>query len=180
MLYDRLSPYATPSVFVSLIILIVGLSAGFQLRQIVFGDQVTTLDVRVLEVYTPADVKALFDELGDDHRTIYAWTQVTLDLAYPLAYGVFLALLIVVVYREPWARRLVMIPCLGAGADWLENATSAMLAWSYTGEVSALAWGASIFSFAKWVLGLASVAIIGVGVVLWAVYKVNKMRGSRG
>ena len=136
---------ATWPVFVSLTILLVGLSAGFQLRRILFGKQVKTLDAYVLKVYTPGDVKAFFDELGEDHRKIYAWTQVTLDIAYPLVYGTLLALLIVSLHRPEWARWLVLVPCLGAGADVLDNGTAAVLAWRYTGSESALSWVATVF-----------------------------------
>lgn len=148
MLYDRLEPYATCPIIAGLFILFLVFLAGFEYRGRLFGKHVKTLDAHRLEVYTPADVKAFFEELGDRNRKIYAWTQVTFDIAFPLVYGVLFALLIVCFYPEEWARWLVMIPCVGVVADVLENITSAVLAWSYTGDESSLSWAATVFTLA--------------------------------
>ena len=180
MLYDYLAPYATGPILVCLFIVFVGLVAGFQLRGIIFGKGVKTLDGHILTVYTPGDVKAIFDKLKDDNRKIYAWTQVTLDIAFPLVYGAFMALLIICFYQPEWARWLVLIPCVGAGADVLENLTAAVLAWRYTGEECSLSWVATAFTFIKWTLVLASLVVTGLIVVFGVAYKVKKMKMSRG
>ena len=80
--------------------------------------------------YTPADVDLLFRSLSADHRRLYAITEVTLDVAYPIAYtGLLLAL---IHWLQPDARRRLLVPLVAFAADLTENVLIAFLAWTWT------------------------------------------------
>ncbi len=88
--------------------------------------------------YTPADAAALFealDRLDANARAVYATTGLTIDMVFPVAYGLLFAILLVRLFRTP----LFLLPLTTAAADVLENATVAALALGYAGEPSPLA-----------------------------------------
>ena len=116
--------------------------------------------------YTPADAGALLCKLGKDGRRLYAVSEVTLDLIFPLAYGLSLALLLVRLWPRDQAW-LLLLPFVTVIADLLENFTIAFLAWTYSNESgpSALAKVAAIFTLTKRTfLSLAFLAVV-IGIV---------------
>jgi len=87
--------------------------------------------------YTPGEAAALFealDRLDAGARTVYAATGLTIDMAFPAAYGLLFAILLVRLFRAPF----FLLPLATAAADVLENATVAALALSYAGAPSPL------------------------------------------
>jgi len=115
--------------------------------------------------YTPEDAEALFDaldRLDAGGRVLYAATGLTIDLAFPVAYGLLFAILLFRLFRAP----LYLLPLAAAAADVLENLTVAVLALGHDGAPSALAWFAAAFTLVKAVLCYATLAMTGVGGVL--------------
>ena len=104
-------------------------SGGFDWRSKRLGCENRALDARFW--YSPEQACVFFNAIGPTGRRIYAMTQVTLDLVFPLTYGTLFALLIVHVYDQSLAGTLVWVPVLAAITDLLENVTTAFLAWQF-------------------------------------------------
>ena len=114
--------------------------------------------------YAPEEAAALFealDRLDVQARTVYAAMGLTIDMRFPAAYGLLLALLLLRLFRAPF----FLLPLAAAMADALENATVAALALSHADAPSPLARPAAVFTLAKTVLFCAALAAICVGAV---------------
>lgn len=159
-LYAFVARLATWPVIGRLAAAFVLLFLGFQLRSRALGG-VPVLDVRF--GYTPEGARDVLEALGEAGRSLYAATQLTLDVAFPLVYTVLFAALIVRWHdREP-ARRLLAIPLLGGLMDLLENITAVILASAYNGVASPLAWVTSAAGIVKYACFVASVLLVIVG-----------------
>ena len=125
--------------------------------------------------YTPGEAAALFDTLDSldaNARLVYAATGLTIDMAFPVAYGLLLAILLFRLFRGGIA--LFLLPLAMAAADILENMTVAGLALSHAGAPSPLAWLAAAFTLTKTVLIAASAAALGVGIVRWLWHRLRR------
>ena len=85
---------------------------------------------------TPEEAAALLDALDANARLVYAATGFTIDMAFPLAYGLLFAIVLVRLFRAP----LFVLALALAGADVLENLTVAALALGHAGAPSPVAW----------------------------------------
>jgi len=121
--------------------------------------------------YRPADVDLLFRSLSADHRRLYAITELTLDVAYPIAYtGLFLA---AIHWLQPDARRRLLVPLVAFAADLTENMLIAFLAWTWTPSNGAVWWvarAAAVATLTKWTAVCAALFVVVDGVI---------QRGSR-
>ena len=118
--------------------------------------------------YTPAEAAALFDgldRLDANARLVYAATGLTIDLVFPVAYGLLLAILLFRLFRG--GVPLFLLPLAMSAADVLENITVAALALSHAGAPTPLAWLAAAFTLVKTVLIAVTAAALGVGTVRW-------------
>ncbi len=87
------------------VIILTGLAAllclaGFQWRESRLGG-LELLNTR--QWYTPEQAAALFgalDRLDSHARAVYAWTEVSIDLVFPVAYGLLLALLLFRIFAD--------------------------------------------------------------------------------
>nr|MDE0502239.1 hypothetical protein [bacterium] len=118
--------------------------------------------------YTPGEAAALFDaldRLDASARGVYAATALTVDMVFPVSYGLLLAVLLFRLFqgRAP----LYLLPLVLAFTDVLENVTIAVLALSYNGGPSRLAWLAAAFTLVKTGLIVATLAAVSVGGMLW-------------
>lgn len=114
--------------------------------------------------YTPDDANTLFRSLGQRGRGLYAVTQVTFDLVFPLLYGSVFYLSIVKLYSES-GRPLLLIPAAPVLADLVENTTTAYLSWSYNGRADPLTWFAAVATATKWSMVTLVIAMIVVGAI---------------
>lgn len=137
-------------------------------KRLMFSAENKLLDSRFW--YTPNDVQSFFayidSNVSRSGLNLYAITQITLDIIFPIAYGTLLATLIVVLYRDHLSQKLILIPALAAAADIGENITTAILAWSYSGSSSPLAWIALVFTLTKWVMIFSSLLVVVREIVL--------------
>ncbi|MCG8466756.1 MAG: hypothetical protein MJB57_00900 [Gemmatimonadetes bacterium] len=165
LIYRRLSRWARPRTWVACAVTAIACLFLFDRRRTHLGVEVL-LDAE--RWYTPARVVALFDVLGPDGRRLYAISEVTLDLVFPIAYGLLLAT--VLVRLVGWSGPLWSLLPIGAAlADVLENITIATLAVSYRGTESALMWVAAVFTAVKSALLLATFValVVGLAVTGW-------------
>ncbi len=79
--------------------------------------------------YDAEELKAYFAAIGPSGRHLYAWTQLTLDVAFPLLYAAFLVALTIRLYPRGPGRWAVWLPVAAAAADLGENLLLALMAW---------------------------------------------------
>jgi hypothetical protein len=136
-------------------------SVGFGVRSKVLGPCYPAPDSSVW--YTPAEVREVFTGRGAHGRTLYAITEVTLDLIFPLVYGSLFAALIANVFPPSAARRLVFVPVLAVVADLAENVQLAYCAWTFDGLSDPPCQGAALATVLKSGLILVSTVLLVVG-----------------
>ena len=121
--------------------------AGFQWREARLGG-LELLDTR--QWYTPEQAAALFgalDRLDSRARAVYAWTEVSIDMIFPVAYGLLLALLLLRVFEDG---RFYLLPIAGAATDVFENISIALLASTYDGPPSSDESGGGLHAAEEW------------------------------
>lgn len=160
-LHQFVSRFATWPVTSLLFIGFVLCTLGFTARSERFAGKPPALDVRYW--YAPLDVKDLFDKLGEADLNYYAVTEVTLDLAFPFIYGGLLLIMIYRLFEPKVAQLLLLVPLVGMIADLVENASVALMAWTYTGPAPGFASVASVFTLTKNVLIRLAMVIVLVG-----------------
>lgn len=145
--HNRLTRLATWPAVAVLVVVFIACQQGFTWRQHALGPDMATPDARF--GYTPGEIRDLFESWGPERRVLYARTEVTLDVVFPLTYGgLFGALAARLFRRGPW-RWAVMVPVVTATADLAENGTLAVLAWQYDGQESPAVWAAAGFTVLK-------------------------------
>lgn len=159
-IHRRLASLATWPVVSLLFVGFVACTQGFSWRHQKLG-YTDTPDARFW--YTPGEVRELFEEWGPARRNLYAWTEVTLDLAFPLIYGTLFAVLVARLFRADRCRRVAAVPLLGAATDLLENGTAAALAWTYDGRESPAVWAATAFTAVKTTCFIVSLFLLLAG-----------------
>ena len=165
----RLQRLATRRVVIPTMLVALLCMAGFRWRDARL-DGLDLLDTR--QWYTPEQAAALFgalDGLDSRARAVYAWTEVSIDLIFPVAYGLLFAFLLLRVFGD--GRRFYLLPIAGAAADVFENLSIALLASTYDGDPSSWARVAAVFTLLKSGLILATLAAAVGGVIrrLWVV-----------
>lgn len=117
--------------------------------------------------YTSKQVHDFLQNIGSNGRSLYVKTQLTLDVVYPVVYGLLFAMLLVVFFCWETTRCVVLLPVATVVFDLLENFSTVFLAKTFTEEhVSDFAKVASIFTQAKWGGVYLCGLLIGVGAVL--------------
>ena len=157
--------WATRRTAVAALVGVVGCVAGLAWRQSRLAG-LDLLDSRGW--YTPEDAANLFDaldRLDASARAVYAATALTIDMVFPVSYGLLFAVLLFRLFRD--GARLYLLPLAAALADALENITVAVLALSHDGAPSPLAWPAAVFTLVKTVLFVATLAAVFVGGMRW-------------
>jgi len=114
--------------------------------------------------YTPADVSQLLSDLGD-RRYIYGATELTLDIIYPICYGMLFAILISQLWgpRRDW---MLLAPILTVFFDLSENILIVYMISSFNGSETNVAWVASVCTLAKTLFFLLSLLLILNGGIL--------------
>lgn len=116
--------------------------------------------------YSPDELYAFLGGIGENGRQLYAWTQITLDVIYPVVYCLLFAVLLVVLYRWEKLRCVVWLPLLTGIFDLLENVTTAYLAATFNaGRNDGLASLSPIFSTGKWWGVSICLALILIGAI---------------
>ena len=152
------------------ILFLVAAALVFYFSKYEFGPRkypVKTLDGRCL--YKPSSVAGILSQLGDS-RTQYFEQETTIDLIFPMVYGLMFVTAIVSLIPGAGAPRwLVVLPVLTVLADYCENATVIAMLKRYPGDLGILPWFASAASGTKGVSLLGSTLAVLVLVVLWFV-----------
>jgi hypothetical protein len=112
--------------------------------------------------YTAAQLGDFLACIGGSGRILYALTQLSVDVVFPLAYASLLTVLIERIWRTGDLGLLWLAPLLAAVFDLLENLALASLAFSYSAAPpAALVAVAASFTLVKFVLVGVSVLLLG-------------------
>jgi len=123
--------------------------------------------------YTPQQAYDTIAVYTPQQRQSAVLVHLTVDAVYPLVYGFFFSLLLVLLFRRvaPKQEELALFPWRAVLADYLENLGLVILFLTYPTPFSLLAWITAIFTALKWIqLGLAFLAL-AVGIVLLVLQK---------
>lgn len=142
------------------------------------GGTFRPLDLRV--GYSAADALSALTVLGDDGRRFYLLVELTVDVLYPIVYGVFFFLLarwlLAKVPPSPvWAERASLLPFAAAGLDLAENALIVALIARYPERMPTVTALANATTAAKFLCLALTVALVLYAVVRWTVNR----RGRR-
>ena len=121
------------------------------------------LDTRFF--YSPTDVYALLDALGDEGIAIYQRMHLGLDLLFPLVYTLFFASLGAFLRAKLQAQFKRLTPpawilFLAGFFDLLENGSIMLLAWRYPAKMEGLAKIAQVFTLLKFSFFGLSIALL--------------------
>lgn len=122
------------------------------------------LELPILDLhfwYTPQQAYQIIADTPPELRQIAAITHLTLDIIYPIVYGLLICLILIVTFRwafpkSRFADAAIFVPWSGVLFDYLENFGLATMYLSYPTELIPLAWATAVFTSLKWTL-------IGVG-----------------
>ena len=148
---------------------------------IVSGREKPTLDSDVH--YDATYAYDLFGSLEKKGRRLYAWSEITADLIFPLIYAFFLSLLIIYIFERTSFTKpqqfLAMLPFLMLLFDYGENILIAFMLFDYPERHNAIAQVASVFTKLKWSLFGLSFAVILFGLTCLTIQFVERRSGSR-
>ena len=103
--------------------------------------------------YTPQQAYDIIAAYTPAMRQAAAITRLTLDVIYPVIYGMMLTLLLMLTFRRAFAKdAVIFLPWGGVLFDYLENVGFATMFLSYPREFHALAQVTAIFTALKWTL----------------------------
>jgi hypothetical protein len=124
--------------------------------------------------YTPSNLDTLFNAYGSSGRKLYAFSEITIDLIYPILYTLLLSLLISLIFTKAfpnsiWPQRLSLLPFIILLHDYAENFSLVILALRYPNRIDWLAKMASLFTSIKWIVAGLSIILIVLGLVALAI-----------
>src|SRR5262245_51799263 len=157
-MYDRLKSGSWTRWFVALVIGI----ALFLLRRKYLGG--ADPPDSFWQGYTAAQVADFLRQIGPRGRSLYAWTQLTLDLVFPVIYVVCIARPLARTASPAIGPLLIWLPFVVAGFDLAENVATAYLAWTFDGRPAPLAEFASVFTRSKYAILVVS---LGALLLVW-------------
>lgn len=149
---ELIAPLVNTSVVASLIVSFIVCQVLFQLRRRRIGDDIPDL---WRQWYTPEKVHKFLDDLkAENNLNLYALSQVTLDVVFPITYGLLAAVTLYSLLGQslPTFEFLLFLPLITVAADLLENATVAWLALTFEpcAPPRNLAWLTALSTFVKW------------------------------
>jgi len=137
------------------------------------GNEAQDLPVLDLQFfYTPQRAYEIIGMYSPQLRHTAAIARLTLDIIYPLTYGMMLALLLVITFRRaftpnPFADWALFLPIGGVLFDYLENFGIATMFFSYPKEYAFLARITGFLTATKWsLIGISFLLALFGGVAL--------------
>jgi len=126
------------------------------------GDkEVVPIDLQF--AYTPERAYELINSYSDKTRDIYARGEMTLDVAYPIVYTLFMSVTLMLLYPGKW--KIAWLPYVIFVVDMFENTGIVIMLKNYPDQLRSVAWATSVFSTAKWMLVLVVVLLIFYGLI---------------
>lgn len=176
---DKLAQMANGRVLIALLIVSIPFTVFFEWRKR-FLRTYSHMDKTTLDFtsYTATDAYELFSKLQERGRQVYAWTEITVDIIYPIIYSSFLSLLIIYIFQKCSMNKslhlLAVLPFIVMLFDYCENSLIAFMLFAYPRQHLTLASIASWFTKLK----LSLLALCGVVVIFALICLVNKLVSS--
>ncbi len=130
-------------------------------------------------LYTAEDLYRWAAAYGEEGRAYYVRSRFTFDVVWPLVYGLFLqvSLLLasratVVVARLPSV--LVFTPVIAVLFDFLENTSAALVMARYPATTPVAAHAAPVLTFVKWNVLVLAFVLAGLGGLAWLVPRLRR------
>ncbi len=119
---------------------------------------------------SPADTYARLTDYGTNGRQFYLIVELTVDLLFPITYGLFFSLTLALIFQRAYTagsgmHRWIVVPLVGMVCDFLENAGIITMLLAYPAQLDFVAVYTRIMTLLKWGCTIASVVLIIVGVV---------------
>lgn len=127
----------------------------------------------VLPGYSPAYLAEVMGTYGEVGRSAYATSLMTLDMLFPISYGIFFALLVRRVYKNlgvpvGLVNAMMIMPLLSWVLDWIENSTFVYLISVYPAQPLAVAQFVSFVTLVKVSLyALTTVSLVIGSLLMW-------------
>ena len=171
VIYNLLERWGTWPVVALLFVLFILCSFGFEYRRKALGFENQGLDSRFC--YSPVEARDFFRAIGERGQRVYAATELTLDILFPIVYATLFSILLIRVFTPETAKILVLVPLLTGVLDLLENLTLAYLALQFNDEISPVARVASVFTSVKLILFALSLLLI-LGGAVWTLWRTSR------
>lgn len=175
---NRLSVWANRWVILSLVAIVILINAvilpAVQRSMVESSGGAGPLDLRF--GFSAAEAFAAVESYGQQGRSVYALVESTVDVIYPIAYGLLFALLVRWLYIRAFPAHsrlqyLALLPFVVMGCDFLENVGIVTLLLSYPTQSTLISGWASLFGMLKWAfLGVTVLALL-VGLVSWLLHR---------
>ena len=131
------------------------------------GETLPVLDLKFW--YTPQQAFDAISQYSPQARQASVVTHLTIDIIYPLVYGLLLSLLLIVVFRNAAPAQQYQLPLLpwrAVIADYLENVGLVAMFLLYPSQFPLLSWMTAIFTALKWIqIGFSFLALLA-GILL--------------
>ncbi len=134
------------------------------------GQDVTALDIT--PGFSPDEAYQVLEAMGEEGRAFYQKVELTLDVVYPVTYGLFTVVLLGLLLRSlfpgllAW-RKLAALGFLGAAFDLIENFGIAAYISIFPERADGLAWVISVAGVLKFALIGLGFAIAAVLLLVW-------------
>lgn len=129
--------------------------------------------------YSPAEVYPAFAQCSPAGRRLYALSEASIDLVFPILYNLFLVGLLAAAYRRIRGAPGKYLPWLPLGSlllDYTENACLITMLLLYPRQIPSLSLAASISTPLKWFWGLGCLVLAIAGFVVDRVVIKAKVR----
>jgi hypothetical protein len=128
--------------------------------------------------YDSEEAYALIRKFDSPSRQLYAWTEITVDMIFPIIYSLLLSLLIIYIFQKSSNKTtyesLAMLPFIAMLFDYCENVLIAVMLFDYQREHFALARVASLATKLKFSFLAVSLAAILFGLIWLAIRSLSK------
>ena len=115
--------------------------------------------------FNPQKTLMMVAEYGDDARSYYARTEMTVDILYPVVYSFLFGIILTILYRgssRSWVNTLPFVCLL---FDYLENITIVILLTTFPQQSLAIAVLCELFKLLKWLAFGSVILLILLGLV---------------
>jgi hypothetical protein len=135
-------------------------------------------DVGIIDLGVGFDTDKIQQQVaayGDAGRSLYRTTELTMDVAYPITYGLLFSLVLTLLLKQAGntGSRLNLIPAFGVACDFIENAWIISLLTMYPTTNATIALLLAVFRTLKW---LSLAGIIAVTFYLLGKILLDKIR----
>ncbi|MGA9531668.1 MAG: hypothetical protein WBR18_03030 [Anaerolineales bacterium] len=122
--------------------------------------------------YGPAHVDRFAEAQGPSGREQYVRDRLTLDIVFPIAYGLFIASATASGFRRAfphrlWLAQLGWVGLAAMSADIAENLLLSAIMVAYPRRIEPLSWLATATSAVKWVLVFLGMALAVSALIAW-------------